>query len=69
MTKDLMYAEEIHQLVVDAYQSLDPPGGPGARFYADEQLTALPDGVRVQLVKSRGGSREAFDLVLPERHV
>ncbi len=44
MTKDLMYKDEIQQLVVDAYQALDAPEGPGASFYTDEQLAALPDG-------------------------
>ena len=44
MTKDLMYKDEIQALVVDAYQALDSPGGPGTRFYTDEQLDVLPDG-------------------------
>jgi arsenite methyltransferase len=46
MSKDLMYKDEIQQLVVDAYRALDEPGGPGTRFYTDEQLMSLPSGVR-----------------------
>ncbi|HVL51909.1 MAG TPA: methyltransferase domain-containing protein [Actinomycetota bacterium] len=45
MTLDLMQKSEIQQLVADAYRALEEtPGGPAARFYADDQLTALPDG-------------------------
>jgi arsenite methyltransferase len=44
--KDLMYAEDIQQLVVDAYRALDEPGGPGSRFYTEECLSALPDEAR-----------------------
>ena len=44
MTKDLMYKEEIQELVIHAYRTLGSPGGPGACFYTDEQLAALPDG-------------------------
>ena len=46
MTKDLMYKDEIQQLVADAYRALDSPGGPATRFYTDVQLAALPDGTR-----------------------
>ena len=46
MTKDLMYADEIQRLVSDAYRVLDPPGGPGAGFYTDEQLAGLPAPAR-----------------------
>lgn len=46
MTKDLMFKDDIQQLVVDAYAALDQPGGPGCRFYTDEQLAALPEGAR-----------------------
>lgn len=46
MTKDLMFKDEIQQLVTDAYRALDSPGGPGTRFYTDEQLAAVPDGAR-----------------------
>jgi arsenite methyltransferase len=44
MTKDLMYKDDIQQLVTAAYRELGTPGGPGARFYSDEQLAMLPDG-------------------------
>lgn len=44
MTKDLMYKDEIQELVVDAYRAIEAPGGPGRRFYTDEQLASLPEG-------------------------
>lgn len=43
MTKDLMYKDELQGLVADAYLALGPPGGPGARFYTDDQLAGLPE--------------------------
>ena len=46
MTKDLMYKDEIQQLVVDAYRALGHPRGPGTRHYDAEQLADLPDGAR-----------------------
>lgn len=46
MTKDLMFKDELQALVADAYQVLEPPGGPGTRFYTDEQLGCLPEGAR-----------------------
>jgi arsenite methyltransferase len=46
MTKDLMYRREIQGLVADAYRGLQPPGGPGARFYTDRQLARVPEGAR-----------------------
>lgn len=46
MTKDLMYKDEIQQLVADAYRALDSPGAPATRFYDEHQLTELPDGAR-----------------------
>lgn len=46
MTKDLMFTDEIQQLVYDAYTNLDPPGGPATRFYEKEQLATLPAGAR-----------------------
>jgi ubiquinone/menaquinone biosynthesis C-methylase UbiE len=46
MSKDLMYRREIQGLVANAYQELQPPGGPGATFYTDEQLARLPEGAR-----------------------
>ena len=46
MTKDLMYKDEIQELVADAYRVLDAPGAPGTRFYRDDQLATLPNGAR-----------------------
>lgn len=46
MTRDLMYKDEVQQLVVDAYRALDFPGGPAMRFYTDQQLANLSEGVR-----------------------
>lgn len=45
MSKDLMFKDEIQQLVADAYRGVvEAPGGPATRFYTDEQLAALPPG-------------------------
>lgn len=41
-----MYTDEIHDLVYDAYATLDSPHGPATPFYEEEQLAALPDGAR-----------------------
>lgn len=46
MTKDLMYKDEIQKQVAEAYRALASPGGPGTRFYTDEQLATLPEGAR-----------------------
>jgi arsenite methyltransferase len=46
MTRDLMFTDEIQQLVRDAYEPLQPPGGPAESFYSDEQLRRLPHGAR-----------------------
>jgi arsenite methyltransferase len=46
MSRDLMFKDEIQQLVADAYRELEEPGGPGTRFYEPEQLAGLPEGVR-----------------------
>lgn len=46
MTKDLMYKDELQELVVGAYRALDAPGGPGTVFYTAEQLAALPEGAQ-----------------------
>lgn len=46
MTRDLMYKDEVQQLVVDAYRKLDSPRGAGTRHYREEQLADLPDGAR-----------------------
>ena len=42
MSKDLMYQDEIHQLVADAYRALDSADAAGAAFYTDDQLASLP---------------------------
>lgn len=42
MTRDLMFKEELQELVADAYRKLGRPGGPGQRFYSHEQRAALP---------------------------
>lgn len=44
MTKDLMYKDELQELVADAYQALTSPEGPAAGFYTNAQLDALPKG-------------------------
>lgn len=46
MSKDLMFTDEIQDLVREAYESLDSPDGPGTRFYDVDQLADLPDGAR-----------------------
>lgn len=46
MTKDLMYTDEIHDLVSGAYSEMQEPTGPATRFYDDGQLSLLPDGAR-----------------------
>lgn len=46
MSKDLMYKDEVQDLVLGAYRALDSPGGPGTRFYTDEQLAPVPAGAR-----------------------
>jgi hypothetical protein len=47
VTKDLMYRDEIQQLVGDAYRGFDEsPGGPGTTYYSAEQLAALPSEAR-----------------------
>ncbi len=46
MTRDLMFKDEIQQLVADAYEAVEDPDGPGARNYAPEQLELLPASAR-----------------------
>lgn len=46
MTKDLMYKDDVQQLVADAYRALESPAGPATRFYTDDQLARLPLGAR-----------------------
>lgn len=42
MTRDLMFKDEIQQLVADAYDQLDDPDGAGVDFYRPDQLAGLP---------------------------
>lgn len=46
MSRDLMYKDDIQELVGEAYRALDEPGGPGTTFYTEAQLAALPAGAR-----------------------
>lgn len=46
MTDDLMFKDEIQDLVRDAYERVSEPAGPGTRFYHDDQLARLSAGVR-----------------------
>ncbi len=46
MTRDLMFQDEIKQLVADAYHDLDEPDGPGSVFYDDTQLARIPPSAR-----------------------
>lgn len=46
MSRDLMFKDEIQQLVTDAYEAVDDPEGPGAAFYTDAQLARLPAPAR-----------------------
>lgn len=49
MTRDLMFKDEIQQLVADAYLSLDEPDvpdGPGSRHYTPDQLDRMPPAAR-----------------------
>jgi arsenite methyltransferase len=43
VTRDLMFKDEIQQLVAAAYRELDDPDGPGRVFYDGEQLAELPE--------------------------
>lgn len=46
MTNDLMFQDEIHELVRDAYEHLEDPGAASARHYSAEELASLPEGAR-----------------------
>ncbi len=46
MSKDLMYRDEIEQIVLDAYTDLAVPDGPATRLYTEEQLGSLPQGAK-----------------------
>ena len=43
MTRDLMYRDQIEQLVTDSYQALDLPDGPALGFYSEEDRSAVPE--------------------------
>lgn len=46
MTRDLMFKDEVQELVCEAYRRLDEPGAPAARYYSAEELALLPHGAR-----------------------
>lgn len=46
MSRDLMYSDEIRDLVRGTYGDLAEPDGPGLAFYDPEQVAGLPDGAR-----------------------
>lgn len=46
MTKDLMFQDDVQQLVYDAYVAMEPPRAPATIFYDDHQLDRLPAEAR-----------------------
>lgn len=46
MTKDLMFQDEIQELVYTAYAAVESPTGPATRFYTADQLARLPAAAR-----------------------
>lgn len=46
MSRDLMYSNEIRDLVRGTYADLAEPAGPGLAFYDREQVEGLPAGAR-----------------------
>jgi arsenite methyltransferase len=46
MSKDLMYRDEVQDLVRDAYMAVDKPASPAGRFYGSEQLATIPEEAR-----------------------
>lgn len=46
MTRDLMFKDEVQELVREAYERLQDPGAPAVRNYSPEQLGVLSDGAR-----------------------
>jgi arsenite methyltransferase len=46
MTRDLMFKDEIQELVYTAYAAVESPTGPATRFYDADQLQRLPAGAR-----------------------
>lgn len=46
MTRDLMFRDEILELVRETYKDLQEPDGPATRFYDEADLADLPEGAR-----------------------
>lgn len=46
MTRDLVYSDQVEELVFCAYREIDDPGGSATWLYDDEQLAAAPQGAR-----------------------
>jgi arsenite methyltransferase len=46
VTRDLMFKDEIQELVYRAYAAVESPTGPATRFYTADQLARLPVGAR-----------------------
>lgn len=46
MTRDLMFKDEIQELVYTAYAAVTSPSGPATRFYTADQLAQLPMSAR-----------------------
>lgn len=46
MTRDLMFQDEVRELVREQYEKLDEPDGPATVLYQEEQLEKLPEGPR-----------------------
>lgn len=45
-SRDLMFKDDVQEMVRDAYGRLDDPGAPAAGYYTAEQLAVLPDRAR-----------------------
>lgn len=68
MSGDLMFSAEIRELVRDAYEKIDDPGGAATWLYSDEDLDRLPEGARrwalgVGAPVSHAGLRPGEDVV------
>lgn len=50
MTRDLMFKDEIQQLVATAYDQLEGPDGPGQVCYTRAQLDRLPEAARAWML-------------------
>lgn len=44
MTRDLMFRDEIEQLVAGSYRDLRVPGGPALDYYSEEERAGIPEG-------------------------